>query len=74
VRVALPIAGFEQVLAGVRDDDRVAFTSVAGLPGWGQFCVDQQLAAAQRGDPKKGSSSAAWACCRSARRSARCAT
>lgn len=25
-----------------------------GLPGWGQFCIDQQLAAALRGDPKKG--------------------
>ena len=25
-----------------------------GLPGWGQFCIDQQLAAALRGDLKKG--------------------
>ena len=25
-----------------------------GLPGWGQFCIDQQLAAALRGDVKKG--------------------
>ncbi len=25
-----------------------------GLAGWGQFCIDQQLAAALRGDPKKG--------------------
>jgi nitronate monooxygenase len=25
-----------------------------GLPGWGQFCIDQQLAAALRGDAKKG--------------------
>jgi nitronate monooxygenase len=25
-----------------------------GLPGWGQFCIDQQLANALRGDPKKG--------------------
>ena len=25
-----------------------------GLPGWGQFCIDQQLAAALRGDTKKG--------------------
>lgn len=25
-----------------------------GLPGWGQFCIDQQLAAALRGDWKKG--------------------
>ncbi|MFN3296483.1 NAD(P)H-dependent flavin oxidoreductase [Caldimonas sp.] len=25
-----------------------------GLPGWGQFCIDHQLAAALRGDVKKG--------------------
>ncbi|MEO8060641.1 MAG: nitronate monooxygenase, partial [Burkholderiales bacterium] len=25
-----------------------------GLPGWGQFCIDTQLAAALRGDLKKG--------------------
>jgi nitronate monooxygenase len=25
-----------------------------GLPGWGQFCIDTQLAAALRGDVKKG--------------------
>ena len=25
-----------------------------GLPGWGQFCIDNQLAAALRGDTKKG--------------------
>ena len=25
-----------------------------GLPGWGQFCIDHQLAAARRGDLKKG--------------------
>jgi nitronate monooxygenase len=25
-----------------------------GLPGWGQFCIDTQLAAAVRGDVKKG--------------------
>jgi len=25
-----------------------------GLPGWGQFCIDNQLAAALRGDVKKG--------------------
>jgi len=25
-----------------------------GLPGWGQFCIDHQLAAAMRGDVKKG--------------------
>ncbi|MGZ5894603.1 MAG: nitronate monooxygenase, partial [Caldimonas sp.] len=25
-----------------------------GLPGWGQFCIDTQLAAALRGDVRKG--------------------
>ena len=25
-----------------------------GLQGWGQFCIDNQLAAALRGDVKKG--------------------
>ena len=25
-----------------------------GLPGWGQFCIDNQLAAALRGDVKHG--------------------
>ena len=25
-----------------------------GLTGWGQFCIDNQLAAALRGDVKKG--------------------
>jgi nitronate monooxygenase len=25
-----------------------------GLPGWGQFCIDQRLAAALRGDVAKG--------------------
>ena len=25
-----------------------------GTPGWGQFCIDNQLAAALRGDLKKG--------------------
>ena len=25
-----------------------------GLPGWGQFCIDHQLAAARRGDLKRG--------------------
>jgi nitronate monooxygenase len=91
---------FKQVLADARDDDLVAFTSVAGLParavrtpwlrnylaaeprlqagvhkkprctlafdclaqcglrdglpGWGQFCIDTPLAAALRGDIRKG--------------------
>lgn len=93
-------AAFKQVLAEARDEDMVAFTSVAGLPAravatpwlknylrleprlqaaahakarctkafdcltqcglrdglkdWGQFCIDNQLAAALRGDVKKG--------------------
>ena len=93
-------AAFKQVLAEARDEDMVAFTSLAGLPAravatpwlknylrleprlqatahakarctkafdclaqcglrdglkdWGQFCIDHQLAAALRGDVKKG--------------------
>jgi nitronate monooxygenase len=91
---------FKRVLAEASEDDKVEFTSVAGLParavatpwlkaylkaeprlqavaqvkqrctkvfdclaqcglrdgkvGWGQFCIDQQLAAAMRGDVKRG--------------------
>lgn len=91
---------FKRVLAEAREEDKVEFTSVAGLParavatpwlraylkaeprlqavahvkqrctkafdclaqcglrdgkaGWGQFCIDQQLAAALRGDVKQG--------------------
>ena len=91
---------FKRVLAGAREEDKVEFTSVAGLParavltpwlkaylkaeprlqavahaksrctkvfdclaqcglrdgkaGWGQFCIDQQLAAALAGDVKRG--------------------
>jgi nitronate monooxygenase len=91
---------FKRVLAEAREEDKVEFTSVAGLParavatpwlkaylraeprlqavarpkdrctkafdclaqcglrdghaGWGQFCIDQQLAAALRGDLKQG--------------------
>jgi nitronate monooxygenase len=91
---------FKRVLAEAREEDKVEFTSVAGLParavatpwlraylkaeprlqavahvksrctkvfdclaqcglrdgkvGWGQFCIDQQLAAALRGDLKGG--------------------
>jgi nitronate monooxygenase len=91
---------FKRVLAGAREEDMVAFVSVAGLParavatpwlnaylkaesklqavahvksrctkafdclaqcglrdgheGWGQFCIDNQLAAALRGDVKRG--------------------
>jgi len=91
---------FKRVLAEAREDEKIEFTSVAGLParavatpwlkaylkaeprlqavahvkqrctkvfdclaqcglrdgkaGWGQFCIDQQLAAALRGDVKRG--------------------
>jgi nitronate monooxygenase len=91
---------FKRVLAEAREEDKLEFTSVAGLParavatpwlkaylkaeprlqavahvkqrctkvfdclaqcglrdgkaGWGQFCIDQQLAAALRGDAKRG--------------------
>jgi nitronate monooxygenase len=91
---------FKRVLAQAREEDKVEFTSVAGLParavltpwlkaylkaeprlqatahqkprctkvfdclaqcglrdgkaGWGQFCIDQQLAAALKGDVKRG--------------------
>ncbi|WP_268879059.1 NAD(P)H-dependent flavin oxidoreductase [Piscinibacter terrae] len=91
---------FKRVLAEASEDDKLEFTSVAGLParavatpwlkaylkaeprlqavaqvkqrctkafdclaqcglrdgkvGWGQFCIDQQLAAALRGDVKRG--------------------
>lgn len=91
---------FKQVLADAREEDKIEFTSVAGLParavatpwlraylkaeprlqavaqvkarctkvfdclaqcglrdgkvGWGQFCIDQQLAAALHGDVKRG--------------------
>ena len=91
---------FKRVLAQAKEDDKVEFVSVAGLParavatpwlkaylraearlqavahpkprctkvfdclaqcglrdgkaGWGQFCIDQQLAAALKGDVKRG--------------------
>jgi nitronate monooxygenase len=93
-------AEFKRVLAEARDEDKIEFTSVAGLPAravatpwllaylkaeprlqavahakprctkvfdclaqcglrdgkadWGQFCIDQQLAAALKGDVKRG--------------------
>ena len=93
-------AEFKRVLAEAREEDKLEFTSVAGLPAravatpwllnylkaearlqavahvkprctqvfdclaqcglrdgkadWGQFCIDQQLAAALRGDVKRG--------------------
>jgi nitronate monooxygenase len=91
---------FKRVLAEAREEDKILFTSVAGLParavatpwllaylkaeprlravahakrrctkafdclaqcglrdgkaGWGQFCIDQQLATALRGDVRRG--------------------
>jgi nitronate monooxygenase len=91
---------FKRILAEAREEDKILFTSVAGLParavatpwllaylkaeprlkavahakrrctkvfdclaqcglrdgnaGWGQFCIDQQLAAALRGDVRRG--------------------
>jgi nitronate monooxygenase len=93
-------AEFKRVLAEARDEDKIEFTSVAGLPAravatpwllaylkaeprlqavahvkqrctkvfdclaqcglrdgkadWGQFCIDQQLAAALKGDVRRG--------------------
>ena len=109
-------AAFKRVLAQAREEDRVEFMSVAGLParavsapwlkhylkaepklqgvahvkprctlafdcliqcglrdglpGWGQFCIDTQLAAALRGMSRKVCSSALPVFCRSAIRCA----
>ncbi|MDH5539703.1 MAG: nitronate monooxygenase family protein, partial [Rhizobacter sp.] len=49
-----------QGVAHVKPRCTLAFDCLAqcglrdGLPGWGQFCIDTQLAAAVRGDVKKG--------------------
>jgi nitronate monooxygenase len=49
-----------QASAHVKPRCTLAFDCLAqcglrdGLPGWGQFCIDTQLAAALRGDLKKG--------------------
>ena len=49
-----------QSVAHVKPRCTLAFDCLAqcglrdGLPGWGQFCIDTQLAAALRGDVKKG--------------------
>ena len=49
-----------QSVAHVKPRCTLAFDCLAqcglrdGLPGWGQFCIDTQLAAALRGDAKKG--------------------
>lgn len=49
-----------QATARVKPRCTLAFDCLAqcglrdGLPGWGQFCIDKQLASALRGDVKKG--------------------
>jgi len=49
-----------QAVAHVKSRCTKAFDCLAqcglrdGLPGWGQFCIDNQLAAALRGDVRKG--------------------
>ncbi len=49
-----------QAVAHVKPRCTKAFDCLAqcglrdGLPTWGQFCIDNQLAAALRGDVKKG--------------------
>jgi len=49
-----------QLVAHAKERCTKAFDCLAqcglrdGLPGWGQFCIDNQLAAALRGDLKKG--------------------
>jgi nitronate monooxygenase len=49
-----------QAVAHAKDRCTKAFDCLAqcglrdGTPGWGQFCIDNQLAAAMRGDLKKG--------------------
>jgi nitronate monooxygenase len=49
-----------QAVAQVKSRCTKAFDCLAqcglrdGLPGWGQFCIDNQLAAALRGDVSKG--------------------
>ncbi len=49
-----------QQVAHVKPRCTMAFDCLAqcglrdGIPGWGQFCIDTQLAAALRGDVKKG--------------------
>lgn len=45
-----------------------------GLKGWGQFCIDNQLGAALRGDVSKGLFFRGAGRCPSGARSARCAS
>jgi nitronate monooxygenase len=56
----LKVEGKLQSVAHVKDRCTKAFDCLAqcglrdGLNTWGQFCIDNQLAAALRGDVKKG--------------------
>jgi nitronate monooxygenase len=60
MRAYLKIEDKLQTLAHARERCTNSFDCLAqcglrdGLPGWGQFCIDNQLAAALRGDVKKG--------------------
>lgn len=60
LRAYLRIEDRLQTVAHVRKRCTKAFDCLAqcglrdGLPGWGQFCIDNQLGAALRGDVKKG--------------------
>ena len=60
LRAYLKIEDKLQAVAHVKSRCTKSFDCLAqcglrdGLPGWGQFCIDNQLAAALRGDVKKG--------------------
>jgi nitronate monooxygenase len=60
LKAYLKIEGKLQAVAHAKKRCTKAFDCLAqcglrdGLPGWGQFCIDNQLAAALRGDVKKG--------------------
>ena len=60
LRAYLKIEPRLQAVAHARRRCTKAFDCLAqcglrdGLPGWGQFCIDNQLAAALRGDTRKG--------------------
>ena len=60
LRAYLKIEGRLQAVAHVKSRCTKSFDCLAqcglrdGLAGWGQFCIDNQLAAALRGDTKKG--------------------
>ena len=60
LKAYLKIESKLQAVAHVKNRCTKAFDCLAqcglrdGLTGWGQFCIDNQLAAAMRGDVKKG--------------------